>query len=85
MKEKLKELEILLEVSLIDEPNVSSVINVALEQTKNMWSLLDECDKKHIFRVLKDIVREEEISAKLVLGNCKDLLGNISYTQKALG
>lgn len=83
--QKLRKLEIILEVSLADELNTSIVINTSLERTKDMWTLLDESDKKYIFATLREIVREEEMVAKLLLGNCVKLLDSISYTQKLMG
>lgn len=119
--EKLKKLEIILEVSLVEFlPSVANytlptscgsadefkdrmstvqlcagctkttvnpidIINKSLEKAKDMWTLLDETDKRYIFTTLREIVREEEMVAKFFLGNCVKLLDSISYTQKVLG
>ncbi|MGL5956811.1 MAG: hypothetical protein ACRC0X_09500 [Brevinema sp.] len=81
-KEKLDRLEIILETSLRNEIDTAVIVHTSLERAKDLWHQLDETDKKYIFTTLKEIVREEEIVAKLLLGNCDKLLKSINYTQK---
>jgi len=84
--DKLKGLETILEISLIDELVTQNIVNEILERTveMNAESILDHTEIHHIFSTVKSIIFEEEQFAKQVLGNCVAMLDHINNTQKLL-
>ncbi|MGL4387983.1 MAG: hypothetical protein ACRCTJ_01140 [Brevinema sp.] len=84
--EKLKKLEIHLEVSLRDELNTENIIKIALEKTleMNTQGIIDDLERREILRVLRSIIQEEDMFAKMMLGNCVKMLDQINDFAKRM-
>ncbi|MGL4393616.1 MAG: hypothetical protein ACRCS8_00090 [Brevinema sp.] len=78
--EKLKNLEIALECPLRDELNTAKMVDKALEKLLEMSTegLIDKSERDDIFKTLRSIVQEEDMIAKVMLGNCVKNLDKIT-------
>ncbi|MGL4387912.1 MAG: hypothetical protein ACRCTJ_00770 [Brevinema sp.] len=83
---KLKKLEIDLEISLRDELSTEKIIEKALEKTLEMSSqeIIDDSEQREILRVLRSIIQEEDMFAKMMLGNCVKMLDQINDFAKRM-
>ncbi|MGL4388286.1 MAG: hypothetical protein ACRCTJ_02715 [Brevinema sp.] len=83
---KLKKLEIDLEISLRDELNTENIIKIALEKTLEMNSqgIIDDSEQREILRILRSIIQEEDMFAKIMLGNCVKMLDQINDFAKRM-
>jgi len=84
--QKLKQLEIDLETSLIDLLDTQVIIETIIERINIMHNegFLDELELIHLFATAKSIIYEEEHFAKIMLGNCVGMLDSLNYCQKAI-
>ncbi len=83
---KLKQLEIALEISLVDETETKAIIESSLDKLVEMNNegLIDSSERHFILKSLKDIIFEDEIQAKNTLGNCAGLLDYTNKTARML-
>lgn len=84
--EKLKKLEISLEISLTDELSTNIIIEKSLDKLMEMHNegFIDSTERFFILKTLKEIIYEEESFAKMLQGNCVVLLDNINKTAKTI-
>ena len=85
-KEKLKKLEIELEISLVDELQTKIIVEKVLDKTLEMHTegIIDSAEGYHIFSILRSIIQEEETVAKMFLGNCVKMLDEVNKTAKTI-
>ena len=84
--QKLKRLEIELEVSLRDELCTETIVEICLNRIIDMRKegLLLETEITDIYNTLRGIIQEEETVLKIMLGKTSHLLENINMSQKAI-